>query len=306
VELSEYKKIKRVYRITAIVSALILVLAMASIVLTQRQVEALSANLTALNEEVKQKDVEQKRVKQQMQALEQQLSIESQSADALRTQLDKQRESATNGEELFDKVCYLTFDDGPSPLTTEILDILSKNHVKATFFVVYTAYGDDNNLYQQIVDEGHAIGNHCYTHTYPKSTGFYDDFMKLQDFLDNEIGLRPEIVRIPGGTESRWSPDSVSAQNVKRLADEGYVYFDWTTLAFDSRREKLPAETLVENVVQHAKDRPTEVVLMHDREDNRTTPEALQGVIDYFRSQGYVFMPLDVNSTAPQFYHAYS
>lgn len=305
VVLIDYKKIKGIYCFTAIIIILSLLLAIDQIILRQKQVEALSVDLSILNEEVKQKELEQKSVKQQMQALEQQLSIKTQDAHVLRGQLNKQRETVGQVEALFEKVCYLTFDDGPSPLTEEILQILANNHVKATFFVVHTAYGDQQNIYQRIIDQGHAIGNHSYTHVYPSSNQFYDDFVKMQNLLETEIGYRPEIARIPGGTVRDWSSDSTAAQNVQRLANEGYIYFDWTTLAFDSRREKLPAEDLVNNVIKYSDNRSVEVVLMHDREDNRTTPEALQGIIDYFRSEGYVFLPLDVNSTAPQFYRSH-
>ncbi len=289
------------YRFTAFIIFLLLLSAL-QYLSGPNMLHILSKNVAVNHQQTAPDTSEQARYQMQIDTLAQRLSLEMQCSNSLRSQLTQQRASVVNPCDYFDKICYLTFDDGPSPLTEQILSVLSENHIRATFFVNYTFYGDKNNLYQRILDEGHALGNHTYSHVYPHSDQFYQDFQALQLFLEDEVHYQPEIIRIPGGTESNWAFDSMAAQNIDRLVREGYVFFDWTTLSGDSQRKKLPPERLVENVISYSNNRPIEVVLMHDRNDNKETLQALKGIIDYYRAEGYVFMPLDTAVAPAQFY----
>lgn len=69
-------------------------------------------------------------------------------------------------EKKSDKVVYLTFDDGPSIHTKDVLDILAKEQVKATFFVLGQHAKRDQEMVHTIAEAGHAIGNHSYNHEY--------------------------------------------------------------------------------------------------------------------------------------------
>ena len=95
-------------------------------------------------------------------------------------QSDVQEQSYYNGQKV-----YLTFDDGPSTYTGELLDVLKKNNVKATFFVVYNADKEAQQYYKRIVDEGHSIGMHSYSHVYDQvyasQESFEEDVTKIHD-----------------------------------------------------------------------------------------------------------------------------
>ena len=134
------------------------------------------------------------------------------------------------------KVAYLTFDDGPSPLVTpKILQILSEENVKATFFVVH--YSDENAKYiKQEANEGHTVALHGYTHTYSEVYQSVDscleNFRKIEEQVKGTIGKDSKIIRFPGGgsnTVSRKYCPGVMTEVTNRVIEEGYRYFDWNT-----------------------------------------------------------------------------
>lgn len=91
------------------------------------------------------------------------------------------------------KVVALTFDDAPAVGTTEILDILRHEHVKATFFLIGENISKEPNVAKQIVSEGHEVGNHSYTH---KRMVF-----RSPSFVAREIEQTDELIRKAGYTE---------------------------------------------------------------------------------------------------------
>ena len=104
------------------------------------------------------------------------------------------------------KKVYLTFDDGPSDHTAQILDILKKHKVKATFFVVGKETEHAKKMYQRIVLEGHTLAMHSYSHNYDQiyaNVGaFSKDLMKLQKYLYDLTDVKPYIYRFPGGSSN--------------------------------------------------------------------------------------------------------
>ena len=99
------------------------------------------------------------------------------------------------------KVVYLTFDDGPTPNNTpKILDILKKNNIKGTFFVI----GQNPDMYKRIVDEGHTIAIHTYSHEYKQVyasvDAFFADLYKLRDLIKEKTGVDPKVTRFTGGS----------------------------------------------------------------------------------------------------------
>ena len=88
---------------------------------------------------------------------------------------------------------YLTFDDGPSTYTGELLDVLKENNVKATFFVVYNDDKEAQQYYKRIVDEGHSIGMHSYSHVYDQvyasQESFEEDVTKIHDYIQEQTGV---------------------------------------------------------------------------------------------------------------------
>ena len=133
-----------------------------------------------------------------------------------------------------DKVAYLTFDDGPSELTPQVLKILADNDVKATFFVVGRSDAQSKKWMKEIVDQGHTIGMHTYTHNYKKiyasPTAFFTDLSELNDLITEATGVKPQIVRFAGGKITQEtlryneSDGTTSSMRNKEDADD-YRYF---------------------------------------------------------------------------------
>ncbi|HOO29112.1 MAG TPA: polysaccharide deacetylase family protein, partial [Lachnospiraceae bacterium] len=112
------------------------------------------------------------------------------------------------------KKVYLTFDDGPSSNTAAILDILNSYGVKGNFFVVATDKEELRAMYKRIVDEGHVIGMHSYSHKYDEiyasKEAFINDLSKIQSLVYEQTGYMPDIYRFPGGSSNLVSKISMS------------------------------------------------------------------------------------------------
>ncbi|WP_233354745.1 polysaccharide deacetylase family protein [Paenibacillus sp. JZ16] len=102
-----------------------------------------------------------------------------------------------------DKTVYLTFDDGPSDLTLDVLDILKREGIKGTFFVLGKEAETRPEIINRIYEEGHVIGNHTYDHRYDELYGHFQDFWgqikKTEEIIRLITGERPQLVRAPGG-----------------------------------------------------------------------------------------------------------
>ena len=193
-----------------------------------------------------------------------------------------------------DKVAYLTFDDGPSrSITPAILDALMEEGIKATFFVVGRKGVDD--IYQRILDEGHEIGNHSYSHVYSKLYNaddiqpFIDDVESLHDFIQDGFGYTMVSFRFPGGAMGRRA--AIVEPRAVVLTVMGYRCYDWNVITgdADNRQWDKSAEALTANVLDNTRGRAKLIVLMHDSGDKATTLEALPYIIEGLRDQGYQF-----------------
>ena len=199
------------------------------------------------------------------------------------------------------KKVYLTFDDGPSENTEKILDILKEYNVKATFFVIGRTDEYSKSLYKRIVDEGHTIALHSYTHRYSliyKSLDNYkDDLQRISDLVHDVTGVRSKFIRFPGGSSNKVS--HVSMRDIIRyVTEEGYVYFDWNAINGDATGKTYTVDELVDNAFKDCGKYDTNVVLMHDAESKTSTVEALPKILDKLIEDGYLILPIDDN-TAP-------
>ncbi len=194
------------------------------------------------------------------------------------------------------KNVYLTFDDGPSIYTDEILDILKANDVKATFFVVYT---DDKSLwpmYRRIVDEGHTLAMHSYSHVYEEiyasEEAFEKDVTLIHDFLYEQTGVDCTYYRFPGGSSNNVS--GVDIQDLMSyLYTDGITYYDWNSLSGDAIDVSLTPEQLNANVMEYVRGNTEDsMVLLHDLENNPATMEGLQSLIDTLKDEGYSIRPI--------------
>ncbi len=218
-----------------------------------------------------------------------------------------------------DKVCYLTFDDGPSlKVTSSILQTLEKYNAKATFFVVGTV-GDGNfSLIKDIHEGGHAIGLHSNTHDYAiykSEEDYFKDIGALEDKIFKQIGVRPEILRFPGGSANishKQYNEGIMEVLIKSVTEKGYSYFDWNVggtdanaelmPVVDGKRQPVPKDLIVKDVLDNAKKKDGDIcVLMHDSSPKTTTAEALPEIIEGLREMGYRFEPLTPEVTKFKF-----
>lgn len=197
----------------------------------------------------------------------------------------------------FPKIAYLTFDDGPSPNTREILKVLRSHGVKATFFVVGKSSAADKQLYKQIVSEGHAIGNHTYTHRYSQiyktPEAFHADMERLGNLLQETIGYKPKILRFPGGSDNtvslRVGGKKVMDGIITKITNEGYHYFDWNVNSTDANAVWVDKRSIIDSVRRGTRGKKNIIVLMHDASERRTTVEALPEIITYLKENGFRF-----------------
>lgn len=207
---------------------------------------------------------------------------------------------------VFEKLVYLTFDDGPSYRTLDILDILDKYSIKATFFVTYHRTAKEKNIYNEIVSRGHVIGNHTYDHVLPGED--WDEFLlslfKMEDFIFDETGVRTRIIRFPGGSVDAWKDSLKYIENVETLTNLGYIYFDWNVGNHDSDSDMgyVSEEKMLDMVIAESRGRDKIMLLMHDRANKYATVNYLADIIKHYTRRGYIFLPITSESFRPQFF----
>ena len=198
---------------------------------------------------------------------------------------------------------YLTFDDGPSDNTAAILDTLAKYNVKATFFVVGKTDDQSKEMYQRIVNEGHTLGMHSYSHkysvVYDSLDAFETDFNQLQSYLYDITGQECRLYRFPGGSSNQVSNTDMS-EFIRFLNEEGVTYFDWNVSSGDATSQAYTADELLNNVLTDVPKYKTSVVLMHDSNTKSTTVEALGSMIEALQGMGAQILPIDENTTLVQ------
>lgn len=209
-----------------------------------------------------------------------------------------------DGDELPEgKYAYLTFDDGPSSNTMEILTILEKYEVKATFFVNGHTGDKMVSRYKAIVDMGHKLGIHTYSHDYDKVYGgldkFADEVISLREYLFNITGEDVTLFRFPGGS-SNTIVDDIKPY-IKWLHDNGYEYWDWNASSGDATGKPITAQEIVNLCVEYADRGYKElVILMHDTASKDSTVEALPALIEALQARGYEIITIDERSTPVQ------
>jgi len=199
------------------------------------------------------------------------------------------------------KVIYLTFDDGPSKYTQRLLEILDQYDVKATFFVVNTSYA---HMIDDIVNQGHSIGAHTYSHDYREiyssEDAYFRDLQKICSVVKKCSGVDTRLLRFPGGssnTISRFN-EGIMSRLTHKVVDQGYKYFDWNVDSNDAGGAKT-ADEVFENVIGGAQGRRISIVLQHDTKGYSV--DAVEQIIVWGLANGYTFLPLD--ETSPMYHH---
>lgn len=195
-------------------------------------------------------------------------------------------------------VIYLTFDDGPSNVTTgDILNVLKEEDVKATFFV--TNHGPDY-LIKRMYDEGHTVALHTATHNYAtvyqSDEAYFEDLKIVSDRVKRITGQTSKIVRFPGGssnTISRRYSQGIMTRLSEELFNRGYRYYDWNIDSNDAYNAKTK-EAVYYNVTSRLSKNKVNVVLMHDIKT--TTRDAIRDIIRYGKENGYTFERIDMDT----------
>ena len=195
----------------------------------------------------------------------------------------------------YGKKVYLTFDDGPTKYTDEILDILDEYNVKATFFVIGHEDEVNKERYKRIVNEGHILAIHSYSHRYKdiyKSIEEFDkDFTKLWKLLYDTTGYTPNLYRFPGGSLSLR--EGKASEYVRYLEDKGMTYYDWNVVNGDAEGKDYTEEQMIAKVLSGVAQKKTSVVLMHDGQGKHKTVTTLPNILDALISGGAEVLPMD-------------
>lgn len=211
------------------------------------------------------------------------------------------QESQTEQPDENVKHVYLTFDDGPSENTGAVLDILKQYNVKATFFVIGKTDQASLDLYKRIVDEGHSLGIHSYTHKYTQiyasMESFQNDVLSLQTHLKSVTGQDVNLYRFPGGSSNKVSKVPIE-DCIRFLSENGFTYYDWNATNGDATGKDIPVEEMVSSVVTELDKYQNLTVLMHDGPGKQKTIEALPAIIEQLQARGAQILPI-IDSTTP-------
>lgn len=200
------------------------------------------------------------------------------------------------------KIAYITFDDGPYYLTHSVLEVLRQKKVKATFFTIGlnkdvcfdNNYEDCSIMYKKIVDNGHTIANHTYSHLifnglYSSTYSFISSVEQQENMIKERTGYKTNIVRFPGGSGTAgYLKNSI----IEELRARGYGWVDWT--AQDGDGGYLADTGTAWSNLRSTVNENIEVILFHDY--NRVTYSILPEFIDWLEENNYIILPLTYDS----------
>lgn len=190
---------------------------------------------------------------------------------------------------------YLTFDGGPSDNTSQILDALAEEGVKATFFVSGQTYDGCYQRMRDIVNQGHTLGMYSYSRDYAKIyssvEAFLDDMYQIFTEIREATGVTPSVFRFPGGSVNAYNA-GIYQELLAEMIRRGFVPCDWNLSGEDAVSDALSADQIVRNVLTHADHIERGFVLLHDNGGKTTTVEALEPLIEALRERGFQFESL--------------
>ncbi len=289
---TEYRRrrVKRIKRTIITLCIILLVLPtilsvflMARVSSLQSQINDIIAGTAEKTEETDtQPDVVQASVKK---------TVSDVSVSASEGAVSSKSEVSAKGKEV-----YLTFDDGPGTQTAEILDILKKEKVKATFFVTGKEDAYSKKMYKRIVEEGHTLGMHSYSHIYDNiyksQKAFSADFQKLYNLLYDVTGIYPEWYRFPGGSSTETMKSSLGGL-VDVLEKKKVSYIDWNVISPEAMNPKVTKRDMIDGIMSDVAGYDTAVVMLYDAENRPMTVKTLPSLIRKMKEKKYELLPLD-------------
>ena len=190
---------------------------------------------------------------------------------------------------------FLTFDDGPSTETNKILDILKKKSIKATFFVTGKEDEFSKKIYKRIVDEGHTIGLHSYSHIYKNiykdKESFASDLKRIKDLIYNTCNTNSVFFRFPGGSASHYINNNLK-EYVNVLNENNLQYIDWNILSPDISDRKISKEKMIKKIIDDTGLYNTSVILMYDSPKYPLVKKVLPKLIDQLKKDNKL-LPID-------------
>lgn len=199
------------------------------------------------------------------------------------------------------KIIYLTFDDGPArKVTRDMLDILKKESVPATFFIIGNQIKGQENLIKRMYDEGHAIGLHSMSHEkhciYSSNESFLKEMLDTQEAIYSVVGFKPTILRFPFGCNNNYYRISDSMVNL--LHENNLKVYDWNTDSGDGASPDANPGLFIKNSKSN---KDSVLLLMHCAYMSKNSVKALPDIIKYYKDNGYEFKVIDENT--PEEYH---
>lgn len=184
-----------------------------------------------------------------------------------------------------EKVLYLTFDDGPHPIATPyVLQCLKEYQAKATFFCIGKNVVDHPEIYRQILDQGHKVGNHTHNH--------YNGWKVTdKEYFDNILlaanHIHSNLFRPPYGKITMFQAKHLSKVNPFGDIEHPFKLIMWTVLSGDFDT-KINGNEVSLNVINNAKE--GSIVVFHDSEKAYPRLQhALPKVLEHFSKKGYRF-----------------
>ncbi len=197
-------------------------------------------------------------------------------------------------------VVCLTFDDGPSRYTSQLLDVLKEHGVKATFYVTGQSE-EDFEMIARAHDEGHLIALHTYTHdfaNYASAQAFWSDIDRLDSLIFELTGEHSRFLRFAGGSSntvsSRYAGYNIMRELVRDCGERGISYCDWNVDTSDAVGDKKSASYISDRAVRGALEHRVSVILMHDGARASTIAEAVDEIITRLEDEGCVFATVDM------------
>ena len=197
---------------------------------------------------------------------------------------------------------YLTFDDGPSPYTGELLEILDRHGIKATFFLSPEDTEYDFRIMRLIAEKGHVIGIHTSSHVfyeiYADVESYLEDFARAYELVYRATGQRARLFRFPGGSVNSYNY-RIRDRLIDEMSRRGFVFFDWNVDSMDAKG--APIAQIKKNVLEQTPRVSPAFVLMHDGIEN--TPLILEDIIQALEAdaRGYTFRVITEKTRPLQF-----
>lgn len=196
-----------------------------------------------------------------------------------------------------EKVAYLTFDDGPSEITPNVLDTLKEKDATATFFLVGSEItGEREEIVKRELKEGHSVGIHTYSHKknemYCDEKNFFEDFNMCKNRIQEVTGIVPKLHRFPWGSNNGYVCPIVD-DIMSRLKKENVVSYDWNVSGEDSVGTDVPKATIYHNVAKDLEKYDQPIILLHDSNTMKNTAAVLGEIIDLIEDKGYSFGTLE-------------